>query len=491
MTDWNNQLYFGDCLDVLQDLYAKYPDGLIDLIYIDPPFNSKRNYNILFEDIKFDDTQAQKQAFADTWSNVSYKDTLEQIKDIDLDLFYLLDNFDRIRIAKSAVAYLTTMAIRIWYMHKVLKPTGSFYLHCDPNMSHYLKLVLDMIFSKDNFRNEIVWHYKRWPAIQKNFQRMHDVIMFYSKTNKKNIFNLSLEPLSKGTLKRWKGKKSLVEFTGDKRLVTQKTDVDSQGRPIDDVWDIPVINSQAKERLGYPTQKPEALLERIIKASSNPGDLVADFFCGCGTTVTVAERLKRNWLGADISHLAIGLIEKRLLQTFGKPIKDTYDINGFPKDIASAKELAQGKGGRLKFQDWIIESKLGGVHNPKKTGDGGWDGHVTFQMDKKKEIILIEVKSGHVTVKNLREFIHVVTRQQAAIGVFICLEEQVTKPMQLEAKSQGYYNKEFFGNRYDKIQILTLEAILDGAEIQKPMSTQETFKTAKTAKPTADQKKLF
>jgi site-specific DNA-methyltransferase (adenine-specific) len=269
--------------------------------------------------------------------------------------------------------------------------------------------------------------------------------------------------------------------------------INLKGEPMNNLWnDIFHINPMAKERLGYPTQKPEALLERIITASSNKGDLVADFFCGCGTTVAVAERLKRNWLGVDISHLAIGLIEKRLFYSYGKQIKDTYEINGFPKDIASAKELAQGKGGRLKFQDWIIESKLGGVHNPKRTADGGWDGHVTFQMNKKKEVVLIEVKSGNVNVKNLREFIHVINSQEASIGVLVCFAEYVTKPMLLEAKNQGYYNQEFFGNRYDKIQLLTVEAILDEQEIQKPTTTKETFKQAqREINKSAKQNNLF
>jgi len=181
-----------------------------------------------------------------------------------------------------------------------------------------------------------------------------------------------------------------------------------------------------------------------------------------------------------------------LFYSYGKQIKSTYEINGFPKDIASAKELAQGKGGRLKFQDWIIESKLGGVHNPKRTADGGWDGHVTFQMDKKKEVVLIEVKSGNVNVKNLREFIHIVNQQQSSIGVLVCFAEQVTKPMRLEAKSQGYYNQEFFGSRYHKIQILTVEELFDDQEIQKPLSTKETFKQAQREIDKAeDQKKLF
>src|SRR5208337_4843285 len=187
-----NKLYFGDCLDILKKLYKENPFGSIDLIYIDPPFNSKRNYNILFEDADFKNTKAQKEAFADTWSNISYKDTLEEIKDIDLDLFSFLDNLDNIRISKSAVSYLTTMAIRIFYMYKVLNKTGSFYLHCDPTMSHYLKLLGDLIFGYKNFRNEIIWHYRRWSAGTQRFQRLHDVILFYTKS-KESVFNMDYE----------------------------------------------------------------------------------------------------------------------------------------------------------------------------------------------------------------------------------------------------------------------------------------------------------
>lgn len=182
-----NKLYFGDCLDVLKKLHNEHPKGFIDLIYIDPPFNSQRNYNILFESADLKDTKAQKEAFADTWSNITYKDTLEEIKNIDLDLFSFLNSLDKIKISKSAVSYLTTMAIRIYYMHKVLKDTGSFYLHCDPTMSHYLKLVCDLIFGNNNFKNEVVWHYRRWSAATNRFQKLHDVILFYSKTKKLSL----------------------------------------------------------------------------------------------------------------------------------------------------------------------------------------------------------------------------------------------------------------------------------------------------------------
>jgi len=474
-----NKLYFGDCLDILKKLYKENPFGSIDLIYIDPPFNSKRNYNILFEDADFKNTKAQKEAFADTWSNISYKDTLEEIKDIDLDLFSFLDNLDNIRISKSAVSYLTTMAIRIFYMYKVLNKTGSFYLHCDPTMSHYLKLLCDLVFGYKNLRNEIVWHYRRWSAGTRRFQRLHDVILFYTKS-KESVFNMDYENYTEGTMRRWKGIKRKTTVLGDGSLHQEEDTEGIKGANMGDVWSIPIINANAKERQGYPTQKPESLLERIIKASSNKGDLVADFFCGCGTTVAVAQRLHRKWLGVDISHLAVGLIERRLIKKYKKAIKKTYDIDGFPKDLSSAKQLAEATAhGRFKFQDWIIEAMLGGVHNPKKTADGGWDGHLTFEMpNHSKEIILIEVKSGNVALKEFRSFIQVVNKQKAAIGVFVCFDEQVTKPMQLEAKDAGYYKKELFGTKYDKIQILTVDQLLEREEINMPDTRMTTFKIA-------------
>lgn len=250
---------------------------------------------------------------------------------------------------------------------------------------------------------------------------------------------------------------------------------------------MPFLNQAAKERLGYPTQKPEALLERIIKASSNEGDLVADFCCGCGTTIAVAQILNRRWLGVDISHLSIKLVMKRLQDTYNTKyaeVRKTFEVFGIPKDIASARALAESDDqGRFKFQDWVIEFLLSGVSNPKKTADGGWDGHITFAMGKKKEVVLIEVKSGKVNVKNLREFIHVVNARQAAIGVFVCFQEQVTTPMMQEAKQQGYYTPNIdqigaYKTQFPKIQILTVEHILNGAEVKIPMTTQGVFKSA-------------
>jgi DNA modification methylase len=478
-----NRLYFGDCLDILIKLHHDHPSGFVDLVYIDPPFNSKRNYNILFESADLKDAKAQKEAFADTWSNISYKDTLEQIKEIDLDLFSFLQSLDRIRISKSAVSYLTTMAVRIYYIQKILNDSGSFYLHCDPTMSHYLKIVCDLIFGNKNFRNEIIWHYRRWSALTDRFQRLHDVLLFYTKT-RKSRFHVLYEDYTAGTMKRWKGIKRKTTILEDGSLY-QEEDVEGvKGANMGDVWRMSIINANAIERLGYPTQKPEALLERIIQASSDEGALVLDAFCGCGTSISVAQRLKRKWIGIDISHLAIGLIERRLKKEYGKRIIKTYEVDGMPKDIASAKQLAESTShGRLKFEEWIIETMLGGIHKPHQGENGSWDGHLTFDLpgsEKMKEVVLIEVKSGSTNIRDMRNFIESVRKQKAAIGVFVAFEDEVTKPAAMIAKDEGFYKEELFRKNYPKLQILTVEALLDGDSIRMPEIKHTTFKEAET-----------
>ncbi|MDP8240737.1 MAG: DNA methyltransferase [Candidatus Hatepunaea meridiana] len=531
-----NELFYGDNLDILKN---SIEDCSIDLIYIDPPFNSKRSYNVLFESIDLSDTKAQKEAFADTWSNVAYLDEMCEIQDLDLDLYRILQTLDRVRVSKGAISYLTTMALRIYYMHKKLKSTGSFYLHCDTTMSHYLKMICDLIFGYKNFRNEISWERSHTrSSISKIYRRSHDVILFYSKSNKYrfNIQYLELSEASKKlyskkdetgyyrtvpllvsgtrngeTGKEWRGvnpsnygkngmhwvtlhknlnkyvKDELIYWGKDGRKLPQLKYYLHQnpGVPSSDFWK-DISNVQQIESLGYQTQKPEALLERIIKASSNEGDIIADFFCGCGTAVAVAQKLNRKWIGADISHLAIRLILDRLLKPYDNnrdklnEIKNSIDINGFPKDIATAKDLAQKtKKGRFKFQDWIIEVMLGGVSKQVKVGDGGFDGYLTFYKTRKeKDLIIIEVKSGNVNVRNIREFINVVETENAGIGVFVCFEENVTKPMLLSAKKVGFYESDLFGQKYDKIQIITVEELLHGKSINYPPNTNVTFKKA-------------
>ena len=248
------------------------------------------------------------------------------------------------------------------------------------------------------------------------------------------------------------------------------------------VWtDLAPINSQSPERLGYPTQKPLALLERIISASSNEGDIVADFFCGCGTTIAAAQKLNRQWLGADISHLAVRLISKRLTETYGLGIKHNIKIHGMPKDVASARELAQNvEGGRISFQDWAIEVMLNGVVNEKKTADGGYDGYLTFNSHAGKQFALIETKSGKLTVKNLREFVHVIDKEKAALGVFVCFAENVTREMAKTAKEAGHIKIGEVGFPIDRIQIITIEELMNNKQPMLPMAVEnETFKKAK------------
>ena len=470
-----NILYYGDCLDVLRN---SIEDESIDLIYIDPPFNSKRDYNVLFETIDLSDAKAQKQAFADTWSNIVYLDEINQIQELNLSLYKFLSTLDDLKLPKGIVSYLTIMAHRIWYMHRKLKKTGSFYLHCDPTMSHYLKIVCDLIFSKKNFKNEIIWCYSGGGIPKKDFPRKHDVILRYSKTADYQFFPI-YRPYTAGTVLR--GRTKVKGKYAEKGLRIE-------GTPVTDWWiDIPKLTSPTdKEKLHFPTQKSEALMERIIETSSKRGYVVADFFCGCGTTIAVAQRLKRKWIGVDISHLAIRLVYDRILKPYeNKPkafrkVKENIEINGFPRDIASAKDLAEKTDkSRLKFQDWVIEIMMHGVSNPKKTADGGYDGYITFhKSEKKKHIVLIEVKSGKCGVMKLRSFITTVINEKANFGAFVCFEEFITPEMKLLAKKQGQYHPELWGNKYDKIQIISLENLLKGENIKYPLYQNITFKNA-------------
>src|SRR4030066_376322 len=464
-----NTLYLGDCLNVLRD---NVPDESVDLIYNDPPFNSKRDYNIFFDDKEI---QTQRIAFEDTWTLKNIQDSLAELHTLKTDyLYFLLLTYQK--VAPHAFPYLTMMSLRILEMHRVLKPTGSFYLHCDPTMSHYLKTVCDIVFGVKGFRNEIIWHYKRWPAVQKNFQRMHDVILFYSKEYSENNFNTILEGLSAGTLKRWKGKKSLVEFDGDVRLVTKMTEEESQGRPLDDVWDIPVINSQAKERLGYPTQKPKALLERIIKASSNEGDTVLDGFSGCGTTIDAAEGSHRNWIGIDISPIAISLVKRRLVDTYGEHLSK-FEVRGTPTDEQRAIEL--WKQNPNAFQDWwLTEFEVFSTTFGTKGADKGIDGIAQYLTDPKTQNVIraaFQVKGGvHIQSKDIDALLGAMDKHKCGLGVFLTIAEP-TKPMLDTIASSGFI--EIPGFKIPRIQILTLEDYFKKKSLKLP-KYNITFKAA-------------
>jgi DNA modification methylase len=471
-TDWKNQLYYGDNLEVMRE---EIPAESVDLVYLDPPFNSKANYNILFKDKAGDESEAQIEAFGDTWhwdrttpfihhqliTNADYP----QLANL---MGTLIDFLGR----NDMMAYLVMMAIRLVELHRVLKPTGSIYLHCDPTASHYLKLVMDAIFGAKNFQNEIIWHYRRWTAGAKRYQRMHDIIFWYAKSRDFH-FDIPYEPYGDwikkdyGHIDEETGKRWRWHTVKGVRYKVYLDDI-NKGVKCNDVWLIPFIGSTAKERMGYPTQKPEALLERIIKASSNEGDVILDPFCGCGTTVAVSEKLNRRWIGIDITHLAINLIEKRMKDKFKDKLLP-YEIFGTPKSMSGAYELA--KRDKYQFEWWALSLVNARPYGGKKKGaDGGIDGIMYFSDDdtgKHKEII-VQVKGGSVGSAQVDALIgNITNRKSAEIGIFITLKPP-TKPMLKKAEELGLYTSEITGKQYRRMQILTIEELFDGKKPDYP-----------------------
>jgi site-specific DNA-methyltransferase (adenine-specific) len=471
-----NKLYYGDNLKWLREI----PDEYVDLIYLDPPFNSKATYNVLFREKDGSDSPAQITAFEDTWHWDMA--AAAAFKELQVGATKLSDVIEALRSflgTNDMMAYLTMMAIRLVEMRRVLKKTGSIYLHCDPTASHYLKLLMDAVFGVKNFQNEIIWHYRRWTGESKRFQRMHDVILFYSKDTDEKYFEAPYVPYTDKSSKRKEHYHTRIK--GDEVYITS---VDPRGVRDNDVWLISVINPAAKERLGYPTQKPEELLERIIEASCPEGGIVLDPFAGCGTTIAVAERLHRRWIGIDITHVAIQLMEQRLKDTFGDQLAP-YEITGHPTDLESARALAHSN--RRQFELWALG--LVGAHgdqDKKKGADHGIDGAIKFNDDQsgKSKKIIIQVKSGHVSVHQVRDLCHVVEREKAVMGVFVTLDPP-TLPMKKEAAGFGFYTPEHYPDRtYPRMQLLTIDELLSGAEVKYPktLAPQATFKKAAAKK---------
>jgi site-specific DNA-methyltransferase (adenine-specific) len=532
-----NTLYYGDNLAILRE---HIPSESVDLVYLDPPFNSNRSYNVLFKHEGGREAEAQVQAFGDTWhwnhhTEAAYRELTTRSRPEVGAMIAAMHEFIG---ENQMMAYLVMMAARLAELHRVLKPTGSLYLHCDPTASHYLKVVLDTIFGPDCFINEIVWQRtatkgdarRKWGAV-------HDLLLVYSRQQDENVFNpqfadqddsyrgrfvyddndgrgrYRLAPLDspntrpnltytyKGyqpPAKGWRVSKEIMEqLDSENRLVFPKHAEgriarkhylnEQKGRKVADVWtDIPPLQASAGERLGYPTQKPVALLERIISASSNPGDIVLDPFCGCGTTVAAAHKLGRTWLGIDITHLAIALQKYRLKAAFGLVDRKDYDVVGEPVDLAGAQQLASED--RYQFQWWALSliqaQPLGGdgeSKRGKKGADGGIDGVIAFIDDAsgKPKRVIVQVKSGHVTAATVRDLRGVVEREKAAIGVLITLE-QPTAPMTTEAARAGVYQS-FHWGEFPRLQILTVEHLLSGRQrLQMPPQgqTSVTFKQA-------------
>jgi site-specific DNA-methyltransferase (adenine-specific) len=479
-----NTLYYGDNFKILQEYIL---DNSIDLIYLDPPFNSNRNYNVLFKDESGKESDAQITAFVDTWhwTEETERLYLNIVTGAASNVSAIIDAFRKAIGTNQMMAYLVMMTARLIHLHRVLKPTGSLYLHCDPTASHYLKIVLDAVFGRENFRNEIVWCYKRYTAIANRFQKLHDIIFFYSKEKNVSRFNQILISYGdkSGVLdSHYKQDKEGKWYRLQKRMGKEPYKIYLQeGVRLGDWWDIPIINASASERLGYPTQKPLSLLERIIEASSNEGDIVLDPFCGCGTTITAAHKLNRKWIGIDITHLSIALMKYRLKDAFDlDPVKD-YQVIGEPADAQSARQLATED--RYQFQWWalsLVQARpIGGDDKKGKKGaDKGIDGVINFIDDatQRAKRVIIQVKSGKIKSGDIRDLRGVLEREKAEIGIFITLEPP-TRDMLTEANSSGFYHSEGWNRDYSRLQILTIEDLLNGKKIQMPPVTQ-TFKQA-------------
>ena len=479
--EWKNQLYFGDNLDILRNHVA---DESVDLIYLDPPFNSKANYNVLFREQSGQQSAAQITAFEDTWhwdegSELAYRDVVANAPGKLPELLQAMRSFLG---QNDMMAYLTMMAQRMGELRRVLKDTGSIYLHCDPTASHYLKLLMDSVFGNRNFCNEIIWHYRKWSTGKFTFQRNHDVILFYARSpNRNRVFNQLYMERAASTLKRF-GTARIVSGHDEsgQRVPSQVSDEESLGVRQDDVWDIPRVPPISQL---FPTQKPEALLERVIRASSNEGDLVLDPFCGCGTATVAAERLNRRWIGIDITHLAVTLMRHRLQDTFKGELKP-YEIIGQPQDVESAQALAleSEHDGRYQFEWWalgLVDARP--AQERKKGADSGVDGYINFFDDNsgKAKRVVAQVKSGRVNRGQIATLKGDMEREKAEIGLFITLQEP-TRPMLTEATSAGFYTPEHFpDSHYPRIQILTIEELLNGKRAEYPrLAPEATFRRA-------------
>jgi len=535
-----NALYYGGNLVVLRNHIA---DESVDLIYLDPPFNSQASYNLLFRSPTGEQSQAQIEAFEDTWhwndvAELAFDDVLRSGNADSAEMLRAMRAFLK---ENDMMAYLAMMAARMIELHRVLKPSGSLYLHCDPTASHYLKLLLDAIFGPSMFRDEVTWLRSKNPkGSQYNARRYGpstDRIFYYGKSPDAELHKDRIRrPLLPDELPEkypyedergrwddgpvlrsdsmgarhnlvyeykgftpgpagWRMERSALElldakgnlyWTASGRPRRKLRPDDDRGVPVSDFWgDIPPVNSQAQERLGYPTQKPLALLERIVTASSNEGDIVLDPFCGCGTAIHAAQKLGRQWMGIDVTHLAISLIEKRLNDAFPDI---QYEVHGTPKDLDGARALAAGD--KYKFQWWAVSLVSAVPYGGKKKGaDGGIDGIIYFKPDARTtEKAIVSVKGGaNINVGMVRDLGHVVERERAKVGIIITLAEP-TAPMTTEAVKAGFYETEF--GRFPKLQIFTIADLFDGKRPQLPWLEERAFRKARRES-TTEQRSLL
>ena len=556
-----NQLYYGDNLDILRR-YVK--DETVDLVYLDPPFNSNANYNVLFAEKNGSKAASQIQAFTDTWTwNQESESIFAEIVTAGGRVADCLQAF-RIFLGEcDMLAYLVMMAPRLVELRRVMKPTASIYLHCDPTASHYLKILMDAVFGVKYFRNEIVWKRTTAHSDSGTLGNSHDIILLYTRTSeirwnkeyqsyddnylkrfrntdtdgrKWSDYDLTAKGLSGGGYEyEFKGVWSLwrcpietmkkldaegrLHFTSKGGIRLKRYLDEMKGLSLQDVWtDIFPINSQAAERLGYPTQKPVALLDRIIRSSCPEGGVVLDPFCGCGTTIAAAQALGRPWIGIDITHLAITLIKQRLKDSFGiehdvratlsgkgetvkaaeapaeygGATKRSFHVVGEPTSVPDAAALAASD--PYQFQWWALGLVGARPVEQKKGADKGIDGRIVFQGDKKGsfESIILSVKAGKTGSAHVRDLKGVLEREKAAIGVLISMQEP-TSAMKTEAVTAGFYESTLWGKKYPKIQLFTVEELLTGKKVEMPpiRQVEATFKKApKVTKQKGEQQEL-
>jgi DNA modification methylase len=495
-----NTLFYGDNLDVLRQHVA---DGSVDLVYLDPPFQSGKDYNVIFESHRGEhgDERAQAEAFKDTWR--WGRESEEQYTGVEQAGGALATALRALRAMlgeSDLMAYLCMMAPRLVELRRVLKATGSLYLHCDPTASHYLKVLLDSIFGPACFKNEVIWRYRRWPAKARRFQRMHDVLLFYTaRPSNQQTFNVlyGYERLADSTLKTFGTKKQKADFTSGHRkpgVEERETqgpplsdywdlaELDATGAPLSDSWEVGVIAPIGKERTGYDTQKPEKLLERVVRSSTNEGDVVLDPFCGCGTSIAVAEKWKRKWIGIDVTQLAIGTVRARLADA-------TFEVKGEPVDVEGAAQLAREDADQFR---WWVLGRVGARPANQKTkrgADSGIDGELFFRDSPihPPKRVAFSVKGGSLEPASIRKLVGVVQREDAAMGVLLTLRKP-TPSMELEAAKAGFFESRL--GRHSKIQIVTVAQVLEGRGVDVPGAHLAGLKKAHPASPRREQMRI-
>ena len=538
-----NTLYYGDNLEILRE---HVPDESVDLVYLDPPFNSNASYNVLFREQSGEGSPAQIKAFTDTWewtqeSQRTFEQEIMLNPAAPANVREMVNAFRQFIGSNAMMAYLVMMTPRLVELRRVLKPTGSIYLHCDPTASHYLKVLMDAVFGKEGFQNEITWQRTGAHSDARRYGSISDHLLFYTKS-RQWTWNSQYTPYADEYVKeryryddgdgrlywrntmtapshgrpttamRFRGierepppgtmwrftQNQIDQLEEQSRIYYSKSGMpyvksyldERKGRPLQDIWADVLMSKSGRERLGYPTQKPLALLERIISASSNEGDVVLDPFCGCGTAIAAAHKLNRSWIGIDITHLAVALMKNRLKTAFDILPGRDYQVVGEPVDVGSARALAEQD--RFQFQFWAMSLLEAFPREQDKRGaDRGIDGVVYFIDGPRRAVnkAVVQVKSGRVSSPLIRDLVGTVEREKAAMGLFITLEEP-TRDMRTEAVSAGYYHSVLWQTDFPKIQIRTVGELLEGRAFEIPKHPQTYQPAQRIARPAGEQGRL-